>query len=97
MSGKDYSMRSGKFESGEIAAVMKQVGPLKDDVDELITPQVQETYKSPMKHRDVVEVLKPPTHKIKLPDEYELEKLASKHVWKSLPDSVNGTLLYFLL
>lgn len=90
-------MSSGKFESSEIAAVMEQVGPLKDDVDELITPQVQETYKSPMKHRGVVKVLKPPIHKIKLPDEYELEKLASKHVWKSLPDSVNGTLLYFLL
>ena len=97
MGREDYTGRSKRLEEDELATIMKQVGPLDDIVDEQITTQVQNTYKSPMRHRETQEVVKIPDHQIKLPEEYELEKLSSKHVWKTLPDSVNGTLLYFLL
>ena len=86
-----------KGEEREISSIMKQVGDLDDIVDEQIADAVRETYRSPMRHHQVEQVVKVPDHQIKLPEEYELEKLESKHVWKTLPDSVNGTLLYFLL
>ena len=86
-----------KVEEQEISNIMKQVGFLDDTVDEQIADSVREAYHSPMRHRQVEQIVKVPDHQIKLPEEYELEKLASKHLWKTLPDSVNGTLLYFLL
>lgn len=97
MTRKDGSKRPQGSDDKEISCIMKEVGRLDDIVDEEITEQVQHTYKSPMRHRDIREIVKVPEHQIKLPEEYELEKLSSKHVWKTLPDSVNGTLLYFLL
>jgi hypothetical protein len=30
-------------------------------------------------------------------EEFEETKNQSKHVWSSLPDSINGTLIYFML
>ena len=72
------------------AGIQNTEGPVVEEDD-------IQLYKSTMSHHQETE--KEPRDRTKIVSRHEHEEVigVSKHIWDSLPDSINGTLIYFLL
>ena len=74
---------------------------LESDFEALLIKNQKNFYDGPTsgKSHHITHMMKENTTKLKLHtrEEFDDTKHLSQHVWSSLPDSINGTLIYFLL